>query len=45
MKKIYYMPNGGKCKKLMIVAIGDLQLENEEIFNSNRWNRSVAVLT
>ena len=27
MKKIYCMLNGGKCKKLMIVATGDLQLE------------------
>ena len=27
MKKIYCMLNGGKCKKLLIVVTGDMQLE------------------
>ena len=27
VKKIYCMLNGGKCKELMIVVTGDLQLE------------------
>ena len=35
-KKIYCMLNGGKCKKLIIVATGDLQLESLEEYVGSR---------